>query len=154
MANTRRYRPGFLKRSVSFAVPAGLIVTAGILAVNTYATLVGGFDVTDVQSASVITLSLIALWVLVVVSRPLNLARIGIVIAMYAVLVGLFLIPLPRDFFGLAIPPSGLLQVSIIASAGGCLAVEILGRIRSRKAATGTASERNPAGRGEMRGLS
>ena len=154
MANTRRYRPGFLKRSVSFAVPAGLILTAGILAVNTYATLVGGFDVTDVQSASVITLSLIALWVLVVVSRPLNLARIGIVIAMYAVLVGLFLIPLPRDFFGLAIPPSGLLQVSIIASAGGCLAVEILGRIRSRKAATGTASERNPAGRGEMRGLS
>lgn len=28
MANTSRYRPGFLRRSLSFAVPAGLIVTA------------------------------------------------------------------------------------------------------------------------------
>jgi cation-transporting ATPase E len=132
MANTRRYRPGFLKRSLWFAVPAGLIVTAGILTVKTYATLVGGLSMTDVQGASVITLSLIALWALVVVARPLNLARVGIVVAMYAGLVGLLTIPLLRNFFNLAVPPQGLLQVSVIASVSGCLAVEILGGIRVR----------------------
>ena len=39
MANTRRYRPGFLRRSLSFAVPAGLIVTASLLGLNLYATV-------------------------------------------------------------------------------------------------------------------
>jgi cation-transporting ATPase E len=131
MANTRRYRPGFLKRSLCFAVPAGLIVTAGILTVKTYATLVGGFSTTDVQGASVITLSLIALWALVVVARPLNPARVGIVLAMYAGLAGLLTIPLLRNFFNVAVPPPGLLEVSVIASVGGCLAVEVLGRIRA-----------------------
>jgi cation-transporting ATPase E len=132
MANTRRYRPGFLKRSLFFAVPAGFIVTAGILAVKTYATLVDGFSTAALQGASVITLSLIALWILVVAARPLNLARIAIVLAMYAGLVGLLAIPLLRAFFNLTVPPPELLHVSIIASLGGCLAVEVLGRIRSR----------------------
>ncbi|MEO7007176.1 MAG: HAD-IC family P-type ATPase [Terrimesophilobacter sp.] len=132
MPNNRRYRPGFLKRSLWFAVPAGLIITAGILAVQTCARLLGGFSTADVQGASVITLAFIALWVLVVVSRPLNLARVGIVLAMYVVLVGMLTIPLPRDFFHLAVPPPALLLVSVIASFAGCLAIEILGRIRAR----------------------
>lgn len=132
MANNRRYRQGFLKRSLSFAIPAGLILTAGIVAVKTYTTFVDGFSTQDVQSASVITLSLIALWILVVVARPLNLTRIAIVAAMYVVLFGLLTNPLTRDFFNLAVPPPPLLQVTMIASVGGCLAVEILGRIRAR----------------------
>jgi cation-transporting ATPase E len=143
MANSRRYLPGFLKRSLWFAVPAGLIVTAGILSVKTYATVIGDFSTADVQAASVITLSLIALWVLVVVSRPLNLARVGIVLAMYAVLIGMLTIPLPRDFFNLAVPPPALLQVSVIAAVVGCLTVEILGRIRARANARG-AADANP----------
>ena len=41
-------------------------------------------------------------------------------------------IPLPRDFFNLTVPPAILLQATMIASVAGCLAVEILGRIRAR----------------------
>lgn len=151
MSNNRRYRPGFLKRSLWFAVPAGLIVTAGILAVKTYANLVKGFSAADVQGASVITLSLVALWVLVVVSRPLSVARVGIVLAMYAVLVGMLTVPLPRDFFNLAVPPPALLQVSVIAAVVGCLAVEILGRIRARVNA-GSDGDANPLERAAMPG--
>lgn len=132
MANNRRYRRGFLKRSLSFAIPAGLIVTASILGVKMYATLHGEFSTVEVQSASVITLSLIGLWVLVIVARPLNLKRIAVVLAMYAVLGGLLLIPLPRDFFNVVVPPAQLLQVTVIASLIGCVAVEILGRVRAR----------------------
>ena len=78
-----------------------------------------------------IALSLIALWVLVVTARPMNLARAAIVLGMYVVLVGLLAIPLPRDFFNLAVPPPALLQATVVASISGCLAVEILGRIQS-----------------------
>ena len=41
MANSRRYRPGFLRRSLSFAIPAGLIVTGALLGLNLYATSSG-----------------------------------------------------------------------------------------------------------------
>ncbi len=139
MANARRYRPGFLKRSLFFAVPAALIATAGILAVKTYSIVASGFSTKDVQSALVITLSLIALWVLVVVARPLNRARVGILLAMYALLVAMLTVPLPRDFFNLAVPSSPLLQVSVAVSIGGCIAVEVLGRIRARSNARGDA---------------
>ena len=81
--------------------------------------LAGGFSTQDVQGASVIALSLIALWVLVVTARPMNLARAAIVLGMYVVLVGLLAIPLPRDFFNLAVPPPALLQATVVASVSG-----------------------------------
>ena len=142
MANDRRYRPGFLKRSLSFAIPAGLIVTASVLGVKTYAKLLGGFSTLDIQSASVVTLSLIGLWVLVVISRPLNLKRVAVVLGMYVMLAGLLLIPLPRDFFNVTVPPWELLQITLIASVSGCLAVEILGRVRARVNARADAPHR------------
>lgn len=132
MSNNRRYRPGFLTRSLWFAVPAGLIIAASILTVTAYARLAGGFSAADVQAASVITLSLIALWILVVASRPLDLKRLGVLLAMYAGLIVMLTVPLPRDFFHLAVPPSELLRVSVGASAVGCIAIEILARIRAR----------------------
>ncbi|MEV8180980.1 HAD-IC family P-type ATPase [Specibacter sp. NPDC078692] len=132
MVNKSRYRRGFLKRSLSFAVPAGLILTASVVAVNACAALVGGFTPQDVQGSSVITLSLIALWILGVVARPLTIACAGVVLAMCGVLVGLLTIPLPRDFFNLAVPPPTLLIITLIASGVGILAVDILGRIRAR----------------------
>ena len=59
MANTRRYRPGFLRRSLSFAIPAGLIVTSALLGLNLYATSSAAADAgpEPLQSASVLTLS-------------------------------------------------------------------------------------------------
>lgn len=133
MPNTRRYTSGFLKRSLTFAVPAGLIVAAAVLALNAYSTLTSGYTADAARTASVITLSLVALWILVVTSRPLNLQRSAIIGAMYTGLLLVLTVPLLHDFFTFEWPPAALMAASLVAALGGTLAVEILARTHSRR---------------------
>jgi cation-transporting ATPase E len=135
MANTRRYRPGFLRRSLSFAIPAGLIVTGSLLGLNLYATSSGaaGAGPESLQSASVLTLSVTGLWILTVVSRPLDAKKLAVVLAMCASFVILLNLPLAQEFFHLAWPPADLLRAALVAAVGGGLALELLAWIHGRK---------------------
>lgn len=135
MANTRRYRPGFLRRSLSFAIPAGLIVTSALLGLNLYATSSAATDAgpESLQSASVLTLSVLGLWILTVVSRPLDARKLAVVLAMCASLVILLNLPLAQEFFHLALPPADLLRAALVAAVGGGLVLELLAWTHSRK---------------------
>ena len=135
MANSRRYRPGFLRRSLSFAIPAGLIVTGALLGLNLYATSreAAGAGPEPLQSASVLTLSVIGLWILTVVSRPLDAKKLAVVLAMCASLVILLNWPLAQEFFHLAWPPADLLRAALVAAVGGGLALELLAWIHGRR---------------------
>lgn len=135
MANGRRYRPGFLRRSLSFSIPAGLIVAASLLGLNLYAGSRGaaGAVPESLQSASVLTLSVIGLWILSVVSRPLDAKKLAVLLAMCASLVILLNLPLAQDFFHLAFPPPDMLWAAGIAAVGGGLAVELLALFHGRK---------------------
>ena len=133
MPNTRRYTSGFLKRSLTFAVPAGLIVAASVVALNVYSTLTSGYTAEAARTASVITLSLVALWILVVTSRPLNLQRAAIIGAMCTGLLLVLTVPLLHDFFTFEWPPPALMAASLVAALGGTLAVEILARTHARR---------------------
>lgn len=126
MANPARYREGFLKRSLLFSVPAGLIVTGGLLAVKTAAESVGDFSVVEVQSASTLTLAGIALWVLAVMARPLLWFRVLVVVAMYAGLGILWSIGWVRDFFQVTFLPEPLAWTVLIVVLVGMLLVEVL----------------------------
>jgi cation-transporting ATPase E len=133
MPNSRLYRPGFLKRSLTFAVPAGLIITAAVLALNTYAATAGGYGDDAVRTGSVMVLALVALWVLVVLSRPLNRWRLLIIASMYAGLLLLLTVPPVANFFGIVLPAQGLLNTALLAALGGCAAVELVFRFRRRR---------------------
>ncbi|MCX6497469.1 MAG: HAD-IC family P-type ATPase [Arthrobacter sp.] len=132
MPNARRYKPGFLRRSLWFSVPAGLIVAGSLLVLNGIATLDGTQSTDAVRSASVLTLSIVGLWILAVVSRPLNAGRVGILAVMCAALVVLFNLPVAQDFFILSWPPEGLLVVALAAGGGAGLAVELLAWLHRR----------------------
>jgi len=132
MPNTRLYRPGFLKRSLTFAVPAGLIITAAVLSLNAYAAIAGGYGEDSVRTGSVMVLALVALWVLVVLSRPLNRWRLLIIASMYAGLLALLTVPVITDFFGISWPPDELRNAALLAALGGCAAVELVFRLRRR----------------------
>ncbi len=133
MPNASRYRPGFMKRSLTFAVPAGIIVTVGILALHLVAPRVGDFTVTEMQSAATLTLAGIALWVLAVLARPVHPFRVLIVLSMYAGLGLVWAVPLTRDFFAVAWLPNalGLLVLSIVGI--GIVLVEILRAWHTRR---------------------
>ncbi|MFK4299205.1 cation-transporting ATPase E [Arthrobacter sp. GAS37] len=133
MPNTRRYSPGFLKRSLSFAVPAGLIVAAAVFGVNVYAMAVGGHTISATRTASVLTLSLTGLWTLAAISRPLNLRRAAIIGAMYLGLVFVLTVPPLQDFFGLEWPPNDLLLAALGSGLGGILAIEPLHQFQGRR---------------------
>ncbi|MBE4720063.1 hypothetical protein [Pseudarthrobacter sp. AB1] len=131
MPNTRRYRPGFLKRSLSFAVPAGLITALSVLAINAYS-LLAGSGIAAARTGSVLVLTLIALWVLVVLSRTVNSWRLVIIGAMYAALVFLLTVPPLRDIFDFIVLRQDHLTVSVLVGLVGALAVEVLFRFHRR----------------------
>jgi cation-transporting ATPase E len=133
MGNTRRYRPGFLQRSLSMAIPAGVMVTMAVLAVQGYSMAVGGFSAGASRTASVLTLSLVALTILAAVSRPITRLRLAILAAMCTGLALLMTVPLLTDFFMLEWPPPELLAASLAAAAAAILAVLVLGRIHARR---------------------
>lgn len=140
MPNTSRYLPGFMKRSLSFAVPAGVIIAVALVIVGISARSRPGFA-ESAQTSLVITLALVALWVLVVLSRPFNIWRVLIIAAMYAELALVLVVPVVRDFFGVPWPPPELLSTCLIVSLVGCACVEVLYRVnrfsqRRRLAAT------------------
>jgi cation-transporting ATPase E len=134
MANTRRYRPGFLRRSLSFAVPAGLIVTACLLGLNLYAKSGAPAETgpSSLQSASVLTLALLGLWILAIASRPLMSKKLAVVMAMCAILVILVNVPLVQEFFKLAIPSPAMMWAAGLSTVGGGLGLEFLARVHGR----------------------
>ncbi|WP_336603879.1 HAD-IC family P-type ATPase [Agromyces seonyuensis] len=126
LPNSRRYVPGFLKRSLSFAIPAGLVVATGIVVASGRARAAGESE-DIVRSLCVVLLSILGLWILVVLSRPFSWVKAGVVALMVLGLVAVYTVPAlvwffelvaltPRDFLDLAvIAPIGILLIELIA---------------------------------------
>jgi cation-transporting ATPase E len=133
MPNAVRSSPGFLKRSLSFAVPAGIIITIAVFAVNAYARITGGTTVEAVRTASVFTLSVVALSVLVEVSRPINLIKACIVGVMCAGLALVLTVPLLSEFFMLEWPPPALAAAAVVSAALGTGAIAVMARFQAHK---------------------
>ncbi len=129
--NTSLVRPGFLQRVVRFSLPAGVVAAMGTWMVYLYARGGAGRGIeagvlADARSAATITLLGIGLVVLVVVSRPLRLWKIGLAVAMGASYVAVLSVPLTRDFFELTLPSGDVWSASLLAIAvGGALVVAI-----------------------------
>jgi cation-transporting ATPase E len=134
LPNVQRYRPGFLTRAARFCIPSGLIVGITLIAVVAYAYL-GGHSPAVVQTIAVITLTLTALWVLVILSRPFTWVTTLVVIAAYAGLGVVLAIPVVTDFLQLAAPPIELVFVAVGASAVGSIVMEITHRLIVRSGA-------------------
>ena len=115
------------------AVPAGMIIAAAVLAVQVYSEAVGGFSASANRTASVLTLSLVALTVLAAVSRPLSTLRLAILAAMCLGVVLLMMVPLLQEFFLLEWPPPELSVAAFTAAAVAMLAVLALGRVHTER---------------------
>lgn len=152
--NQRRYVPGFLGRALRFAIPSGLVILAGLLAVNGYARWFAGFSgeitgpasgvgevsLQQVQTASVITLTLMGLWVLNLISRPLTKWKLSLVAAMYALLLLVLLIPASREFHQFEIPPADLTLAAVAIGAVACVLLEGIHQFHRRRHAASATS--------------
>jgi cation-transporting ATPase E len=134
MPNAQRYVPGFLRRSLIFAIPAGIIIALGL---TWYTFVANGLGVTEAElrTGSTMILSIVGIWVLAVLSRPLNRYKALIVGAMFVALVIVFTVPLASEFFELVDPGQELATALAGISIVMILAIEIVRFVHRRVAA-------------------
>lgn len=100
MPNARRYIPGFLVRSLSFAVPAGAVI-ALTLFLYSWSAGSAGIGQPELRTGSTLVLTIVGLWVLTVLSRPIDGWKMLIIGSMMIGLVVVYAVPLARDFLQL-----------------------------------------------------
>lgn len=127
--NNERAQPGFVRRVMSGALPAGLVV--GIATFSSYLLAYRGSEATPVQqiqasTTALITLLITAGWVLAVVARPYQWWRLTLVICCGLAYVGIFAIPLAREKF--LLDPSNVALTSLALGVGalGAAAIEAM----------------------------
>jgi cation-transporting ATPase E len=99
--NTERARPGFTRRVLRFAIPAGVIAAAATIGSYLYARSVYDDNLDAETSAATLTLFLVALWVLAIIARPYTWWRVLLVAAMGAGFALVLTIPWLQEFFQL-----------------------------------------------------
>lgn len=125
--NTQRYRPGFLKRVVAFALPSGLATGFIVLAAAWWLPGILGLDRSDpdglkrLRSICAIILFFMGVLVLAQVARPLKSWR-GILVLAFALIgiLGAF-IPIVAQFFAITLPTGDALGVTGLFVLAGAL---------------------------------
>ncbi|WP_423826362.1 HAD-IC family P-type ATPase [Schaalia cardiffensis] len=138
--NSRRYVPGFLKRTLALAVPAGVILSAAALS----AYLLIGSGRVEGQTGATLSLMIGAVFLLSVTARPFVPWRVALLAAMIAASVLGVLIPFTRHFFALEWPSSVEWGIIIACGVLAAALIEIShrahhGRIHARAEAEGRA---------------
>ncbi|HET7276530.1 MAG TPA: HAD-IC family P-type ATPase, partial [Dermatophilaceae bacterium] len=120
--NRRRARPGFLRRVLRFAVPAGVVAAAATFAAYAVTTLETDLGVPAARTAATIVLFGAGTTVLALIARPLRLLETALLAALVAVFAALLAVPWLREFLALSSLPllawaSNLALVGLTAGA-------------------------------------
>jgi cation-transporting ATPase E len=127
--NAQRARPGFLPRVLRFAAPAGLIAAIATLTSYQVARIRDEVEIDEARTVAVITLFMVAMWVLGILSRPFNTWRVALVGSMAGLFFLALTIPFASDFFDLPLPDPTSLFVAFGVGAMACAAIEVFWRI-------------------------
>jgi len=131
MPNTERFRPGFLRRVLLFAIPSGIICAAASL--TTYAVALKlNEPLLAAQCAATTTLFIVGISVLTQSARPLNWIRIGIVGSMVVAFFGVLWIPWFSKFFALTLGAEKYTAVAVVVGLIGAFLVWIAALITDR----------------------
>ena len=149
--NNERAHPGFVRRVLTSALPAGLVV--GVATFVSYLVAYHGRHATFQQqeqasTGALITLLVTALWVLAVAARPYEWWRVALVVFSGLAYVVIFSIPLAREKF--LLDPSDLVVTSTALGIGvlGAAAIEAMWWIRARILGVRPRLWREPGGAG------
>ncbi len=115
-ANEALVRPGFLQRVLRYSIPAGIASGACAYTVYELVRRLDGIELAEARTAATITLLAAGLVVLVVVSRPMHLWKVGLAAAMAAMYVVVMVVPFIRDYFQLVTPSVDAWVITIIGS--------------------------------------
>jgi cation-transporting ATPase E len=103
--NTERFRPGFVRRVLRFAAPAGFLAATATFIAYRVAAQEPGITLAQEQTTAVMVLTFIGFAVLTIVASPLTPWRLGLVWSMAGLFVLAIVLPVSRTFFALDPPP-------------------------------------------------
>jgi cation-transporting ATPase E len=129
--NPRRFHPGFVRRVLAFAVPAGVISAVAVM-VGYAVGRANGAVADEARTAATVVLLLISMWVLVIQARPLRLWKVLLVAAMAGLVVLAFVLPVGQHFYSLHIPSASVAGQCVVIGAAGALGVELVSRAGRR----------------------
>jgi cation-transporting ATPase E len=119
-----RFESGFVRRVLSFAVPAGVIAAVAVMIAYGLARAQSAVP-NEAKTAAAIVFIIVSLWVLVIQARPFNTWKLVLVGTMFGLGSLAFLIPFGRSFYDLHIPPAAVLFESLALAGGASMAVDI-----------------------------
>jgi cation-transporting ATPase E len=128
----RRYVPGFIQRVLRFCAPAGVVAGLAALAGYGLAREIEGLSVRESRTTATLVLVAIALWVLVMASRPFRLWKGLLVAAMIGSVASIFAVSALRDFYALELPPGRVVGEGALIAVTAILVMEIAWRATRR----------------------
>jgi magnesium-transporting ATPase (P-type) len=128
--SARRAKPGFVRRVLRFAVPAGIVSAVGTFAAYAWVYEVLDRPLDQARTTATLALFAIGMAIVLIVARPLTRIRALMVVTMVAVFAVILLVPGLRDFYGLVMPPFWV-WAPATAIAGGT-ALIIMALVQSR----------------------
>jgi magnesium-transporting ATPase (P-type) len=123
----QRARRGFVPRVIGFAVPAGAMVSVATFFAYWVAISQPGRPLTEARTAAALVLLLGGLALVLMIARPFNAWKIGLVVAMLATFALVLAVPPLRGFFGLVLP-SGFVWATVLLIAALLIVALELGR--------------------------
>lgn len=131
--NTQLYRPGFVKRVLKFAIPAGTVIALAVITTYAFARIQTDYNVEESKTVATLVLAVLSLFVLSALSKPLASWRGGLVAAMVGLFVLVLSVPYGREFFELHIPQWTVMLEALIVTVIGIVILEIIWRLIGRK---------------------
>ncbi|MBY0442606.1 MAG: HAD-IC family P-type ATPase [Mycobacteriaceae bacterium] len=131
--NNERAQHGFVRRVMVSAVPNGTIAASATFGCYVLASRMVGVTPTEMTQAStsaLITLVMIAVWVLAVIARPYTWPRVALVVLSGMAYVAIFAIPWAQHKFSLNPSNVALTAIALTIGAGGAALVEALWWLR------------------------
>ena len=121
LPNATPFHPGFVDRALRFSIPCGLIAGGATLIAYFVADDVG-LSLYEQRTMALIVLLACGIWILSLLSRPLNRAKGGIVALMCAGAAGALFIGPIRSFFAIHLPPAAqAVELTVIILSAGFL---------------------------------
>ncbi|MBL0705994.1 HAD-IC family P-type ATPase [Sinomonas sp. JC656] len=133
MPNTRRYRPGFLRRAIVTALPYGLAMAAAILGLYAYGHWGTDANQEQIEAAAFLTLTAAGLWVLGLAARPFNRWTALLLAAMYAGMAAVLTVPASLAYHQLTLPGPSLTVAALLFAAGACALIEAAHQVIRRR---------------------
>ncbi len=135
LPNAQRYIPGFLRRSLLFCIPAGVVVGLAIVGINLWTTAWGGWTESESQTATSVVIAITGLWVLTGLSRPFSAPRAWIVAGMYVLCAAEFTVPVSTEFFGFTALATDKLAGTLLVAVVAIALIELIGRLVATQSA-------------------